>query len=178
MPSARSSRRMGVRQIIKLCAASVAVGTIYWGQPVSTWGREMNEALLDRFVQAYKDSAVDPSAVNDVYRRWIDTKLESLGNLPPSLRDEVISGLVADRTRVNAGDPPEARPTELDYDRIWTELWPIDKQSEQFAHQVKQGRKLSDTDRAALAADREQLSRLKTQIGKLPPAVRQHFDQT
>jgi hypothetical protein len=168
---------MAVWHMIQTSAAVLAVGTMFWGQSVLAWGQEMNETLLDRFAQAYKGSTVDPTAVDAVYQRWIEFKLKSLGNLPASLRDEVMSGLVADRTRAIAESLPEARPMQLEYDRIWTELWPIDKQSEVFAQEVKQGHRLSDEDRAALQANREQLSLLRAKIGKLPPDLRTHFDE-
>jgi hypothetical protein len=137
----------------------------------------MDQPLLERFAQAYQGSTADPAAVDAVYQRWIKFKSQSLGNIPASLRDEVMSGLVADRTRVIAGSLPEAKPMQLEYDRIWTELWPIDKQSEEFARTVKLHRRLSDEDRAALQADRKQLSLLTARIEKLPPDLQAHFNE-
>ena len=73
---------------------------------------------------------------------------------------------------------PDAKPMQLEYDRIWIELWPIDKQSEAFARDVKQGRKLSDQDRVALQSDRELLSRLQRRIANLTPDLGAHFGET
>jgi len=136
----------------------------------------MNDTLLNRFTQAFNGSAVDSAAMNRVYQRWIELRRESLEDLPASLRDEVLSDLVADRARAIADSSAEMRPAQLEHDRIWTEFWPIDKESETFAHQVKAGRKLSDEERARLQADREKLTALKTQIGNLPSNLQAHFD--
>src|SRR4051795_12839600 len=118
-------------------AVALALGALIWSQPGSTWGREMNDTLLNRFTQAFNGSAVDSAAMNRVYQRWIELRRESLEDLPASLRDEVLSDLVADRARAIADSSAEMRPAQLEHDRIWTEFWPIDKESETFAHQVK-----------------------------------------
>ena len=61
----------------------------------------LNDTLLNRFTQAFNGSAVDSAAMNRVYQRWIELRRESLEDLPASLRDEVLSDLVADRARAN-----------------------------------------------------------------------------
>jgi hypothetical protein len=137
----------------------------------------MNATLLDRFEQAYHGSTVDQSAVKATYTQWIDFKLKDLGGLPGGIRDEVVSGMVAERARAIAAVRPEARPAQLTYDRIWTELWPIDKASEALAQLVKEEHTLSDQDRATLQADQQRLAQLKTDIRTLPPDLQHHFGE-
>jgi len=137
----------------------------------------MNVTQLEKFTEAYKGSTVDPAAVQAVYAQWIDFKLKSLGELPVSIRDEVLSGMADDRARVIAHAPADAKPTQLVYDRIWTELWPIDRNSEALAQLVRRGQALPDQDRKTLQSGKEQLSRLTVEIQHLPPDLRQHFSE-
>jgi hypothetical protein len=177
MPLRENSRRLMLWRVARHGAALLAIASIFQGQPHVAHGREMNEALLQRFTQAYDGSTVDPAAGKAVYQQWIAFQLKSLEGLPPALRDEVISGLIGDRTRVIAQASAEQKPMQLEYDRIWTEIWPIDKESQVLAEKVKQGQKLSNQDRVALDADSRRLSDLEAQIGRLTPDLRAHFDQ-
>lgn len=137
----------------------------------------MTETLLDRFRHAYAGAAVDAAAVDAVYRRWISLRSASLGSLPAGLREEVMSGLAGDRVAAISASTAAEKPMQLEYDRIWTELWPVDRHSEALARGVKQGHMLSDGDRAAAEADRARLASVTEGIQKLTPGLRPHFDE-